>query len=137
MNCNKNREEAKQWFAAARDDLDSGAILMMHKKHKHACFFARQAAIKALKALWFLHNTEPAKRGIPGLFRGLKKIANPIFLNLEILTGDLRIIDRWPSPDSPTAKEFGEKECELFINTAYKIVAEVDTIIFASGAPTT
>ena len=134
MTDNKNLEEAALWFEAAQDDLDSGAILMMYKKHNHACLFARLAVMKALKALWFFHDTDPAKRRIPGLVRGLQKIDNNIFLKLTTYIDDLTMIDRWDSFGSPRVKESDKKESDFFVNTAYKIITEVKTIIFASGS---
>jgi HEPN domain-containing protein len=129
MNGNKNPEKAKRWYESAQDELDSGAILMMHKKHYHACFHARQAVLQALKAAWNLKNNEPGDKAGSELIRQLPQVDNETFLKLEKYIDVVEKIDRFDSPGIPPGKEFDNKDSEFFIDTAYKVLAEVKTII--------
>jgi HEPN domain-containing protein len=133
MSDKKRIEEAEHWYKSAEDELDSGAILMMHKKHYHACFHARQAVIDALKAAWCLKDREPGDKTGPELIRQLQKIDNKTFLKLENRIDDLEKIARIEPRDIPPAKTFAKKDSEFFINTAYKILAQIKTLVITSG----
>ncbi len=48
------RTEAERWLRSAHEDLDSARTLASAGHHAPACFFAQQAAEKAVKALHYL-----------------------------------------------------------------------------------
>lgn len=59
MSVEKRRSEARRWLQQAEDDLGAARALLAAQKYAQACFFAQQAAEKALKALWFARDLDP------------------------------------------------------------------------------
>jgi hypothetical protein len=49
------RAEAERWLAAAREDLEYARYAAAGGHHSPACFFAQQAAEKAIKGVHYLH----------------------------------------------------------------------------------
>ncbi|MCM8746279.1 HEPN domain-containing protein [Thermomicrobium sp. CFH 73360] len=59
MSVEKRRQEATRWLRQAADDLEAAQALYDANKFAQACFFAQQAAEKALKALWYALDLDP------------------------------------------------------------------------------
>mgnify|MGYP001627233812 CR=1 FL=1 len=59
MSVEKRRAEAGRWLRQAEDDLEAARALRDARKYAQACFFAQQAAEKALKALWYAADLDP------------------------------------------------------------------------------
>lgn len=146
MSDQRYREEANRCYESAQDELDSGAILLMHKKHYHACFHAHQAILQALTAAWYAHNRVAGNETGPGLIRHLGDVDNKIFLKFKTFLPDVEKIERslplflpnsriesFDLPGIHPGKEFAKKDSEFFIDTAYKILAEVKTVIAKQG----
>ncbi len=53
------RDEASRWLSEAKWDLETAELLYRHGRFNAACFYAQQAAEKAVKALLFLINEAP------------------------------------------------------------------------------
>jgi HEPN domain-containing protein len=59
MSVSHNRYQAQRWIATALEDMQAVQALTAAGLHAQACFYAQQAAEKALKAIWFAHDTDP------------------------------------------------------------------------------
>lgn len=56
MSVEKRRAEAGRWLRQAEDDLETARALRDARKYAQACFFAQQAA---KKALWYAADLDP------------------------------------------------------------------------------
>jgi HEPN domain-containing protein len=93
-----NAPEAQCWLAYARSDLDAGNALLRDPQHypRQACFFAQQAAEKALKAILVLleisfpytHDLDRVRDLIPAGWR--VKTAHPDLAALTIWAVEAR-----------------------------------------------
>lgn len=54
-------KEVNQWLEFSIDDLDSAEIMLKNCKYNMVCFFAHQAAEKALKAFLVSQNHNPPR----------------------------------------------------------------------------
>jgi HEPN domain-containing protein len=59
MSQSESLYEAKRWWLTAQEDLDAAKILHKTKNFSHACFLSQQSAEKAMKALWFVIDSDP------------------------------------------------------------------------------
>jgi HEPN domain-containing protein len=59
MSVEKRQREAHRWLRQAEDDLEAARALLAAAKYAQACFFAQQAAEKALKGLWHALDLDP------------------------------------------------------------------------------
>jgi len=59
MSREKCRHQAERWLVTAEDDLATAKILLREGSYAHACFHAQQAGEKAVKALWYLIDSDP------------------------------------------------------------------------------
>lgn len=59
MSVSHNRYQADRWMATALEDMQAVQALFVAGLHAQACFYAQQAAEKALKAIWFAQDTDP------------------------------------------------------------------------------
>jgi HEPN domain-containing protein len=55
----KNRYQAERWLATAEEDLEAARVLASAGKYAQACFFAQQSGEKAIKALWYMVDSDP------------------------------------------------------------------------------
>ena len=60
-------DESKRWFKEALWDLGTAKILFKEKRWNAACFYAQQAAEKAVKALLYYINEHPWGHSIVAL----------------------------------------------------------------------
>ncbi|MCS6848413.1 MAG: HEPN domain-containing protein [Anaerolineae bacterium] len=59
MSVSGNRQMAMRWIETAEEDLHTARLLRDGGAHAPACFYAQQAAEKAMKALWYAVDQEP------------------------------------------------------------------------------
>lgn len=59
MSVSGNRQMAMRWIETAEEDLGTTRLLRDGGAHAPACFYAQQAAEKAMKALWHAMDQEP------------------------------------------------------------------------------
>jgi HEPN domain-containing protein len=59
MSTEKLGADAGRWYAQALDDLQAARVLLETGHNALAAFHAQQAAEKALKAFWRLHDLDP------------------------------------------------------------------------------
>ncbi|MCK4764149.1 MAG: HEPN domain-containing protein [Candidatus Aminicenantes bacterium] len=129
MNVKKNIEEAKRLYEAAEDDLDSCGILLVHKKHAHACLFARQAALKALQAAYCYYNTGEGENPLPGLLVGLRYLHRETFRKLEKFIPAIEKLEKYGSPAHARDTTIAKEESDSCVNAAYHILAEIKALI--------
>jgi HEPN domain-containing protein len=89
------RANANRWLAAARDDLDSARYLASGGRHAPACFFAQQAAEKAVKAV---HYGQGARSVIGHSVRVLAEKLSPRVATLDALIDAARELDLFYVP---------------------------------------
>lgn len=53
------RDEALRWLKEAGEDIETAEILYKNERYDAACFYAHQAAEKAVKALLYNVNEAP------------------------------------------------------------------------------
>jgi len=58
MSRKKNRDLALRWMVTAEEDLDAAETLVRTRHYAQACFFTQQAGEKAVKALWYLVDSD-------------------------------------------------------------------------------
>ena len=92
---NDARANADRWLAAARDDLDSARYLASGGRHAPACFFAQQAAEKAVKAI---HYRQGARSVIGHSVRVLVEKLSPRVATLDALIDAARELDLFYVP---------------------------------------
>ena len=92
---NDARANADRWLAAARDDLDSARYLASGGRHAPACFFAQQAAEKAVKAI---HYGQGARSVIGHSVRVLVERLSPRVATLDALIDAARELDLFYVP---------------------------------------
>jgi HEPN domain-containing protein len=59
MSRTKNRSEAERWLVTAEEDLEAATVLFNGTMYAQACFNAQQTGEKALKALWYMVDSDP------------------------------------------------------------------------------
>lgn len=130
MNVKENIEEAKRLYEAAEDALDSCGILLMHKKYAHACFFAHQAALKALQAAYcYYHTGKQEKNPLPGLSAGLRSLDRETLRKLEKFIPAVKKLEKYGNPADTHNTTIAKKESGSCVNAAYQILAEAKAII--------
>lgn len=71
MSMEKLRLNESRWYRQAVDDLDAVQVLVDAGKYPQACFYAQQAAEKAIKAFCFFHALNPRGHLVAHLIRDL------------------------------------------------------------------
>lgn len=129
MSVKNNKEEAKRWYEAAEDDLDSCGILLVHKKYVHACFFAHQAAKKALQAVYTYHSVRHGQNSLPDLLAGLRPLHLETFQKLEKFIPIVEKLEKYGNPVEAWGTAAGKEEIDACVNAAYDILSAVRTIV--------
>ena len=125
------------WCRQARNDLDLAAVASSNGFHAQACFFATQAAEKALKgAIVELGLTPPRTHGLSQLVAVLEAqgvdgsgLAN---LSLRALTR-MTVTSRYPLEDTPPMDLFEPSDSEQAISTATAVLAWVERLDQGEG----
>jgi len=137
MSIESNRQEAMRWYKTAEGDLDAALILNQNEKYAHACFLCQQAAEKALKSLYYLHDADPWRHSIYKLIDELQQIDITLHKKFLLYSDDARHLDklyiptRYPNglPDITPSVAYSSKDSEDAIASARKIVSAVKALI--------
>lgn len=130
MSEEKLRFEAERWYRQAGDDLDAAAALLAAQKYAQACFYAQQAAEKALKAVWLRLDLDPWGHSAARLIRELPAPVKSDFislLELALSLDKLYIPTRYPDalPDLTPSEAYTQGEAEAAIQAAQTILQAV------------
>jgi HEPN domain-containing protein len=127
------RAEASRWLEAAREDLAYARYAAVGGYHAPACFFAQQAAEKAVKVVHYLHG---ARAVIGHSVRGLIEQLVPPEPALHALLDAARELDllyiptRYPNglASGTPGAAFGAAQSRRAIDLAERCVQEVARI---------
>ncbi len=129
--------DAQRWLRQSEYDLLVGRTVVRDGFYSHACFFAQQAAEKALKALHILARGRAARihqvTGASGLIQAIE-VTFPSLTSFEKEAGILDqyyMATRYPDalPDNAPYEEFNEDQAEEAIGIAQRILSEVTRIL--------
>jgi HEPN domain-containing protein len=125
------------WWRQARNDLDLAVLASGNGFHAQACFFAAQAAEKALKgAIVELGQEPPHSHVLDRLLavliaQGLD--GEPLMaLPLRALTR-MTVTSRYPLDDTPPAELFDRADADQAITTAEAVLRWVEQLDQPSG----
>ncbi len=125
------------WWRQARNDLDLAVLASDNGFHAQACFFAAQAAEKALKgAIVELGQEPPHSHVLDRLLavliaQGLD--GEPLMaLPLRALTR-MTVTSRYPLDDTPPAELFDRADADQAITTAEAVLRWVEQLDQPSG----
>ena len=125
------------WWRQARNDLDLAAVASRNGFHAQACFFATQAAEKALKgAIVELGLEPPHTHGLPKLVAVLEQqgidVSSLVDLPLRALTR-MTVTSRYPLEDTPPMDLFDGTDSAQAIATATAVLTLVGRLDQADG----
>lgn len=129
MSEEKLRFEAERWYRQAVDDLDAAEVLAV-RKYAQACFYAQQAAEKALKSVWIRLDLDPWGHSAARLIRELPDTVKPEFvslLDLALGLDKLYIPTRYPDalPDLTPSEAYTQQEARVAIQSAQTILNHI------------
>jgi len=127
MSEEKLRLDAERWYRQSVDDLDAATALLTAQKYAQACFYAQQAAEKALKAVWIQLDLDPWGHSAARLIRELPDTVKPDFialLELALALDKLYIPTRYPDalPNLTPSEAYTQREAETAIQAAQAIL---------------
>lgn len=128
------RIEAERWLAAGREDLEYARYAADGGHHAPACFFAQQAAEKAIKAVHYLNG---ARAVIGHNLRALIEQLEPREATLDSLIDGARELDlfyvatRYPNGlDAGTpGQAFAEPQSERALDLSIRFVDAVTGLL--------
>ncbi|MFN5464987.1 MAG: HEPN domain-containing protein [Cyanobacteriota bacterium] len=125
------------WWRQARNDLDLAEMASRNGFHAQACFFATQAAEKALKgAIVELGLEPPHTHGLPTLVAVLEQqgidVSSLVDLPLRALTR-MTVTSRYPLEDTPPMDLFDGTDSAQAIATATAVLTLVGRLDQADG----
>ncbi|MFN6351292.1 MAG: HEPN domain-containing protein [Cyanobacteriota bacterium] len=125
------------WWRQARNDLDLAEMASRNGFHAQACFFATQAAEKALKgAIVELGLEPPHTHGLPKLVAVLEQqgidVSSLVDLPLRALTR-MTVTSRYPLEDTPPMDLFDGTDSAQAIATATAVLTLVGRLDQADG----
>lgn len=91
MSAEKRRRVAQRWLRQAEDDLQAAQALLAAGKYAQACFFAQQAAERALKAFWHQVDLDPWGHSV---YRLINQLPTEVREPLESLEEIALILDK-------------------------------------------
>ena len=112
---------------AAQDSCNTGNF-------DWACFQCRQAAEKALKALWYFHGVDPWGHSVLNLINSFpKEISLAEYIEAAQLLDKLYIPTRYPNglPEPSPFEVFSRKDADAAIRAAGRIVEFVSSYVSA------
>jgi HEPN domain-containing protein len=127
-----SQSRPRAWWRQARNDLDLAEMASGNGFHAQACFFATQAAEKALKgAIVELGLEPPHTHGLPKLVALLEQqgveASGLTALPLRALTR-MTVTSRYPLDDTPPMDLFDPTDSEQAIATASTVLAWVERL---------
>jgi HEPN domain-containing protein len=140
MSIEKNVSEALRWLKTGEDDLDAAVVLRKNGKFPQACFYAQQAAEKALKAIWYHRDEDPWGHSIRKLIEDLENVDLSLYDRLKSLLRAGTVLDRfyiptrYPNglPELTPGEAYLEEDAEECIRQANQIVVAVKSLLPSS-----
>ncbi len=138
MSGKKLWQEADRWYRQAVDDLEVATALIPIKKYAQACFYAQQAAEKALKGVCYLLDTDPWGHSCAKLIRNLPELEREKFspvIESALSLDKLYIPTRYPDALAeliPT-EAFTQKEAENAVSLSQDILVLTEKRIYDVG----
>ena len=137
MSTEKNTSEALRWLKTGEDDLDAAAVLRKNRKFPQACFYAQQAAEKALKAIWYYRDADPWGHSIRKLIEDLENVDLTLYARLKTLLRAGTVLDRfyiptrYPNglPELTPAEAYLEEDAEECIRQANQNLVAVKSLL--------
>jgi HEPN domain-containing protein len=137
MSIEKNVSEALRWLKTGEDDLDAAVVLRKNGKFPHACFYAQQAAEKALQAVWYYRDADPWGHSIRKLIEDLGNVDVSLYDRLKSLLRAGTVLDRfyiptrYPNglPELTPGEAYLEEDAEECIRQANQILAAVKSLL--------
>lgn len=125
------------WWRQARSDLDLAVLASRHGFQAQACYFAAQAAEKALKgAIVELGREPPHTHALAQLVAVLQELGlttTPLAdLPLRALTR-MTATSRYPLDDTPPLELFDPADAAQAIGTAKAVLAWVESLALPEG----
>ena len=138
MSAEKLWREAQRWYQQGIDDLEAAEALMVAQKYPQACFYAQQAAKKALKGVWFRLDLDPWGHSCGRLIRDLPESPRSDFLALldtALAMDKLYIPTRYPDAlaELTPAEAFNRSEAQAAIQSRQRLLAQVNTWLRAAS----
>jgi HEPN domain-containing protein len=120
------------WWRQAHNDLDLAELARSNGYHAQACFFAAQAAEKALKGAILELGGEPPHTHVLGrlmeMLRAEGLDVTPLdALPLPALTR-MTVTSRYPLDDTPPSELFDARDSEQALSTAKAVLAWVEQL---------
>ena len=127
----KLRQEAKRWYRQAEDDMEAASGLLLIEKYAQACFYAQQAAEKALKAVGFFLDLDPWGHSCTRLIQNFPDEEQQFFSDV---VGKAKALDklyiptRYPDAlaEITPAEAFTKPEAKAAILSAREIINYVE-----------
>jgi HEPN domain-containing protein len=115
------------WLEQARNDLAMAELATSHGFHAHACFFASQAAEKALKSLLIEVGLVPPRTHVlPALLMELAAAGMDVdplaSLRLNLLSR-MATSTRYPEDDTPPQQLFDASDAQEALTVARAVLA--------------
>jgi len=125
------------WWRQAHNDLELAELARSNSYHAQACFFAAQAAEKALKGAILELGGEPPHTHVLGrlveMLRAEGLDVTPLdALPLPALTR-MTVTSRYPLDDTPPSELFDARDSEQAQSTATAVLAWVELLDQAPG----
>ncbi len=138
MSERKLLQEAERWYGQAVDDLEAASALLAARKYAQTCFYAQQAAEKALKAVWHFLDLDPWGHSCARLIQGLPEDEQSVFaeiLEIALALDKLYIPTRYPDAlaELTPAEAFTQREGQSAIASAQEILDCVEVRIYQIG----
>ena len=130
------------WWRQAHNDLELSALARGNGFHAQACFFATQAAEKALKGAILELGSEPPHTHVLGqhVLGQLVKLLAAEGLDVAALAplslpalSRMSVTSRYPLDDTPPSELFDDRDSEQAIATAKAVLAWVEQLDQLSG----
>ncbi|NPA05612.1 MAG: HEPN domain-containing protein [Crenarchaeota archaeon] len=124
------RDEARRWLSEAKWDYETALILYKHSRWNAACFYAHQAAEKAVKALLYSINEAPWGHSIRVLLQHYFELTGEKAPRRQELLTHARELDRHYIPARyPNAHPPGTTPHEAYDEEAAKRALRAAKII--------
>jgi HEPN domain-containing protein len=125
------------WWRQARNDLELAELARGNGFHAQACFFATQAAEKALKGAILELGCEPAQTHVLG--RLVERLAaagldvSPLASLPLAALSRMTVTSRYPLDDTPPSELFEARDSDQALTTAKALLAWVEQLDQPSG----
>lgn len=128
MSRTDNLYQAQRWLLSAKEDLRAAEILFQAESCAQACFLSQQAGEKAVKALWYLIDSDPWGHSVMRLVTEFPR--NSEISNLKAWIEKAAVLDkfyiptRYPNglPDLTPGQVYGTNDARSGIDAARDLV---------------